>query len=265
MPPGRWPAPAASNAAAIVARFPAEDGATRNALAAQLLKLGEPGLTAVTSMLTPPETGGDTPARWALNAVAVYASRAGAETQRALTERAFVAAFTSATDVEVRTFLLRQLRTVGREAAVKAAAPFLVDPDLSEPATQLMLQVRGLSARTAIAAAFAKAPPDKPAIQATLAKAAGEMKAAEAHDALVTLTKAADPGLRRPAFNALARLGSVRCVRRVCRRRENGRLPLRPGEYDGRRARVREAARRAGPGGLVAEAVPRRDGRDRRR
>jgi hypothetical protein len=203
---------APTGAAAIVAQFPAESGAKRDEFAAQILKLGEPGIAAITATLVPPDTGGDTPARWALNAVAVYASRAGAaaEPQRALAERAFVAAFTRATDVEVRTFLLRQLRIVGREAAVKAATPFLTDADLSEPATQLMLQVRSLSAKAAVAAALAKTPQDKPAILATLAKAAGELKAAESHDALVTISKSPDPRLRRPAFNALARLGSPR-------------------------------------------------------
>ncbi len=62
-----------------------------------------------------PAAGNDTAARFALNAVAVYASQFGGEPQRALAERALIGALASASDVEVRTFLLSQLQLVGRE------------------------------------------------------------------------------------------------------------------------------------------------------
>ena len=122
----------------ILAQFPGDSSAKRDKLAADILALGEPGIAEFAKKLVPAGTGNDTAVRFALNAVAVYASQAG-EPKRALAERAFCAALGSASDTEVRTFLLSQLRPVGRDAAVKAASPLLADAALVEPATQLML------------------------------------------------------------------------------------------------------------------------------
>ena len=135
----------------ILAQFPANGSADRDKLADQMLGLGEAGLAEFAKQLVPAGAGNDTAVRFALNAVAAYASKS-AEPKRALAERAFVAALGTATDVEVRTFVLRQLRLVGRDAAVKAATPLLADDNLVEPATQLMLTVKGLPARAALAA-----------------------------------------------------------------------------------------------------------------
>jgi len=105
----------------LLAQFPADSPASRDKLADQVLGLGEPGLAEFTKQLAPAGTGNDTAVRFALNAVAAFASKAP-EPKRALAERSLITALGGASDVEVRTFLLSQLRLVGREPAVKAAA-----------------------------------------------------------------------------------------------------------------------------------------------
>ena len=92
--------PAAQQAADLLAQFPADSGAERDRLAAGLVALGEPGLAELTRQLVPMGTGNDIAVRWALNAVAVYASRT--ETNRTLAEAAFVKALAAATAAEVR-------------------------------------------------------------------------------------------------------------------------------------------------------------------
>ena len=197
----------ATQVADILALFPAGSGADRDKLADQVLALGEPGIAEFTRRLAPAGSGSDTAVRYALNAVAVHAARSGNEPKRAVAERALVAALGAATDVEVKTFLLSQLRVVGRDAAAKAASGLLADADMVEPATQLLLTVKGPIARTALAAAVDKA--QGPA-RITIVKAVGEMGAVEANAKLLAFAADPDPAMRRPALAALARLASPR-------------------------------------------------------
>jgi HEAT repeat protein len=188
----------------ILAQFPADGSAARDKLADQILGLGEPGIAEFAKRLAPAGEGNDTAVRFALNAVVARASQS-TEINRALAERAFVAALGAASDVEVKTFILRQLRYVGRDGAVKAAAPLLADENLVEPATQLMLAVKGLAARTALAGALPKA---KGPAQITIVKALGELNAAEANARLLPFAKDPNPMMRRAALAALAHIAS---------------------------------------------------------
>jgi 3-keto-disaccharide hydrolase/HEAT repeats len=191
----------------ILARFPASGFAERDRLADEMLALGEPGIAEFTRRLVPLGSGNDTAVRFALNAMATCASQAGAEPKRALAERALANALGPASDPEVRTFLLSQLRLVGRAVAVKAASPYLLDPALVEPATQLMLTVKSPAARAALVAALGKA---KGPGQITIVKALGQLKAVEALDRLSIFAKDPDPAMRRPALAALASVASPR-------------------------------------------------------
>ncbi len=190
----------------ILAQFPGDSSAKRDTLAADMLALGEPGLAEFAKKLVPAGTGNDTAVRFALNAASVYASQAG-EPKRALAERALCAALAGASDTEVRTFLLSQLRPVGRDTAVKAAAPLLGEPAMVEPATQLLLTVNSPAARTALVAALGRAA--GPA-KLTIVKALGEMKAAEANDRILALAGDSDVVTRKTALAALAHIASAK-------------------------------------------------------
>ena len=197
--------PPAAKAGDILAQFPAGSVAERDALAGAMLASGEPGLASLTRQLVPAGSGNDTAVRFALNAMAIYASQFGAEPRRALAERALVKALAAASDPEVRTFLLSQLRLVGRDAAAKAAAPYLFDTALVEPATQLMLSVRTPSAQKALLAALTKTTGES---QITIVKALGELKVAQANGRLLKFAKDPNPAMRRPALAALASIAS---------------------------------------------------------
>jgi HEAT repeat protein len=188
----------------ILAQFPAGAPADRDKLADQVLSLGEPGIMAVVKQLVPSGTGNDTAPRLAVNAVAVFASK-GPETKRAPAERALASAVGAATDVEVRTFLLSQLALVGRGTAVKAAAPLLADGRMVEPATQLMLTVRNWGAGAALLAGLDRA---QGTGRITIVKGLGELSVAEANPRLLALADDSDPGMRRAALAALARIAS---------------------------------------------------------
>jgi hypothetical protein len=194
----------ATKVADTLAQFPAGSPADRDKLADQAIGLGEPGLAAIVKQIVPAAAGTDTAARFALNAVAVYASRS-AEPKRALAERALVEGLNASPDVEVRTFLLSQLGIVGREAAVKAATPLLADAPLVEPATQLMLKVKSPAAGAALLAAVDKA--TGPA-RVTLVKALGNLGVSGAAPKLAAFADTPDAALRRAALAGLARIAS---------------------------------------------------------
>jgi HEAT repeat protein len=195
----------ATKVADILAQFPANGAAHRDRLADDMLGLGESGIAEFTRQLVPAGSGNDTAVRFALNCMAVYASEFGSEPKRTMAEKALIAGLTAATDPEVKTFLLSQLRLVGREEAVKAAAPYLLDTALFEPATQLMLTVRSAGARQQLLAALGKA---KDANQVTIVKALGELKVEEANSAILPLASASGLPLRKVALAALAQIAS---------------------------------------------------------
>jgi HEAT repeat protein len=187
-----------------LAQFPAASPARRDALAGQILDLGEPGLAAVAKQLVAPGAGNDTAARFALNAVAVVASK-GPEPQRALAERAFIDAAGTATDADVRTFLLGQLGLVGRDAAVRAAAPLLADDRMVEPAAQLMLAIGSPAAGAALLDGLDGATGRG---RVTVVRALGQLGVAAANPRLLALADDGDPDLRRAALAGLAQIAS---------------------------------------------------------
>lgn len=188
----------------VLAKFPAGSPAERDKLAEELLGLGDEGLRAVVKQLEPAGSGKDTAVRFALNAVAAYASKA-LEPKRLLAERCFASAVGTVTDVEVRTFLLSQLRFVGRDVAVKAAIPLFADEKMVEPATQLMLTVRTPAATAALLTALdgARGP-----ARVTIVKALGELNASVANARLLKLAGESDASLVRAVLGALSRIAS---------------------------------------------------------
>jgi len=198
----------------ILAQFPADNSVLRDRLARDILNLGEEGMAGIARQLTPAGAGNNTGVRFALNCVAVYASRFGAEPDRELTEKALINALSAASDPEVKTFLLSQLRLVGRAAAVRAAEPFLLDATLSEPAVQLLLSVRDASARQALITALGKA---KDTPQVTIVKALGELEAEGANGSLLPLANAPSLPLRKAALAALASIASPKSLSTLTR------------------------------------------------
>jgi HEAT repeat protein len=185
----------------ILAQFPGSGTVHRDRLADEILGLGEAGIAEIARQLIPAGTGNDTAVRFALNSVAVFASQFGSEPKRELAEKALIGALSTASDPEVKTFLLSQLRLVGRDAAVAAAAPYLLDATLAEPAAQFMLSAASAAARQALLSALGQA---KDAPQVTIVKALGELKAAGAQRAILPFATAPGLPLRKAALAALA-------------------------------------------------------------
>ena len=189
---------------ALLGRFPAANGADRDALAAEILKLGPAAVTEVCGRVLPPGGGDDSAARFALNGVAVYAARSGAERDRLLAVRAILDAARKAADKDVKAFLISQVQLAGGAEAVKPLAAYLTDERLAEPAAQALLAIRAPGTEAAFLKALDAAPGP---VRVTIVKALGDLRGREAVRKLVPLASSPDDRLRQTVLFALANIG----------------------------------------------------------
>ena len=198
-------ADAASAAAGLIAKMPAKSPTEEKQLCAELFELGPAGIGGMCRMLVAPGKGDDTKARYALSALAAYVTRAGAQSERQVVADGVVQALASASDKQVKAFLIRQLQGVGTEAHVRALRTYLSDESLYEPATQAMLAIGG----PGLNALFREALPTAgDANRITLLNALARCGTHADRDAIRTYAASTDVETRLAALHALARVGA---------------------------------------------------------
>ena len=182
---------------AVLLRFPSVSGPDRDAASAALLALGEPGVLEVCRRLAPAGTVDDSHVRYALHGAAVYAARAGAESERA----AYAAALLKALDIhpqsEAKAFLISQIQWLAKDDAVPALAAYLSDPVLADPASRALATIGGAGAEKALLAALTKT---AGAASIPVIQALGSLRSRPASPELLTLLRSSDPALREAAF-----------------------------------------------------------------
>jgi HEAT repeat protein len=193
-----------SRVTGLLARFPAVDSAGRDSLCGELISLGPKAVEDVCGRVLPPGAGDDSAARFAINGLAVYVTRAGAEKERLL----FVGALLRATELvaskDVKAFLISQVQWAGGKESVKPLAKYLTDEALAEPAAQALLAGQRPEAAAAFMKALDSAPP---AAKVTIIKALGEMRSRDAVKKLLPFAENPDEKLRQTALFALANIG----------------------------------------------------------
>jgi HEAT repeat protein len=189
---------------AILERFPAETAAARDGLCAEVLVLGEAAVAEICGRLLAPGAGDDSRARFAVNGLAVYATRPNAEPERALFARALLASLAGKPDKQVVAFLLSQLQVAGKAESARPLAGYLLDETLAGPAAAALIAIGGPEANHVFLKALDRAPGKA---RSTVAKALGEVRSREAVKKLLALAESADEGLRRTALFALANIG----------------------------------------------------------
>ena len=190
--------------ASIVERYPAEAATQRDALCAEILKLGPNAVAEICARVAPPGKGDDSKARFAVSGLAVYATRPGAEGERVLLARALLEALGRAGDGQVAAFFLSQVQLVGRRESVRPLEKYLVDDTLAGPATAALLAIGGPEATKALLAAIDRAPRSA---RLVLVQALGEARSRQAVKKILPLADGADDALRQAALFALANVG----------------------------------------------------------
>ena len=188
----------------ILERFPGDTAAGRDALCAEIFKLGPEAVAETCARLLPPGAGNDAKARFAVNGLAVRVTRPGAEAERTLFIRAVLAALAGNPAKEVAAFLLSQVQLAGKTESVKPLAKYLTDETLAGPAAAALQTIGGPAAARTLLKSLDAAPRSA---RLTLINALGGMRSREAMKKLLVLAESGDEGLRRAALFALANIG----------------------------------------------------------
>ncbi|MGZ7065762.1 MAG: family 16 glycoside hydrolase, partial [Candidatus Aminicenantales bacterium] len=207
---GEEPAGLIAKVTDILGRYPAQTVAEKDALSAEILKLGVGAVVDICGRVLPPGGGDDGPARFALNGLAVYVTRPGAEKERLLYVQALLDAIKKASDKDVRAFFMSQIQLAGAKESVKPLAVYLMDEKLADPAARAILA----AGRTEGVAVFLKAlDAAPPAAKVTIIKALGETRSRAAVEKILPYAESPDGKLRQAALFALADIGDPRAGR----------------------------------------------------
>jgi len=111
----------------LLAQLPARDAKQLQGNMLEIDQLGKDGLTKLIAGLSAPGKGNDATLEYAIGGYSAYVSQAGKSDQRGQAVLAYCTALNSATDKQVKSFLISQLELVGKDDAVSYLQSFLND------------------------------------------------------------------------------------------------------------------------------------------
>ncbi|MEI6140706.1 MAG: DUF1080 domain-containing protein [Mariniphaga sp.] len=189
----------------FLAQMPANNLNQRDKLMEELISFGDEGFQKIAERMVPSGKGDNTAIAFALNGLSRYASQPGKEDKRAYAEKCFVKALEKATDIEVKSFFMRQLQLVGKDVAVKAVAPYLTQNHLGEPAVFVLSFINNELAKAELAKAL---PGAKDISQIAITKALGELKVAAANKEILKNLATENANLKKVTLAALANIAA---------------------------------------------------------
>jgi len=190
----------------LLAQMPSNNLQQRDKLAEELISLGAAGFQQLADQITPSGKGDNTAAVFAINGLTRYASQPGKETQRAYTETCFIQALEKAKETEVKAFFLRQLKLIGSDKAVVAAAPYLNSNDLCEPASFVLTSVNSEAAKNELLKVLPKA--DGKCL-ITITRALGELQVKTANSEILKNISSDNLNLKKASLAAVASIAAA--------------------------------------------------------
>ncbi len=188
----------------IVAKFPAQTTAAKDALATELIALGPEGIMRLCRMLAPPGDADDSKVRYAINGLATYVASPHLEGQRKIFIRALTRALEQEESPEIRAFLISQVELCGKNESVKLLKKYLLDPKLSAPTVRSLVTIGTPAAEAAILKALNHA---SNANRLSLINALGDLRSRAATKKILPFASSNDAGIRQAALYALANTG----------------------------------------------------------
>jgi len=188
----------------IVAKFPGQTTAAKDALTAELIALGSGGIMRLCRMLAPPGAADDSKVRYAVNGLATYVAPPRLEDQRKMFVRALARACEQEGSPDVQAFLISQVELCGKDESVKPLKKYLLDPKLCAPATRALVIIGTPAAEAAILKALG---PASKANKLSLINALGELRSRKATKKILLYASSADADIRQAALYALANTG----------------------------------------------------------
>ncbi|SDM19378.1 HEAT repeat [Kriegella aquimaris] len=134
----------------ILAQLPTNDLKHSDRLMEEIIGLGTEGILQFSDKLVPLGSGNDTPARYAIESVAIYSGGKTPTITGGVVEEALLKALEKASDKEVKTFLIRRLMHCGSNASVTPLSNYLSDEQLYKPAIATLTNIGTSEAAKAI-------------------------------------------------------------------------------------------------------------------
>ncbi len=197
---------ATSRVQRLLAKLSTEDRDESWKVCRKLLNTGPEGIREICGMLVPMGGGDDASARFALNGISSCVMQPKAkEKQRLLFARALIRALEEQSHREVQAYLLYHLRFVAKDESVEAAAKYLGDESLCEPAVAVLQTVATPAAIDVLTRALASAEGKN---RVAMILALGDLRAAGSLPVFAADASSADQALRDAALFSAANIGS---------------------------------------------------------
>lgn len=188
----------------LIGRMPVNTAAEKEAIIAGLLKLGEAGVRELCGRIKGQDEPLDGKVCAALFGLEHGACRKGNEKMRRIVAKVFCETLQSDATIAAKSYLLMELRTLGREESVKAVGGLLTVKDLCEPAAQTLVSIGTDQAAAALRAAV---PEVMGSQRVTIISSLGRMRDGKAVKLLLDDADHNNSGVRHAALFALAEIG----------------------------------------------------------
>lgn len=202
MPTGRTKATIVADA---LAQLPADTQQKYDQIIADLVSTGEEGLLDLIGRMNPPGNKSNETVEYAISGWTHFV--ANDAVKREFAANAFGKALNKQLHKEVKAFVIRQLRTIGKDSDVDVLSGFLTDEQLSSPASLALVSIGTEKAGAALLKAL-KTTNSEPIIL-NLANAIGQTHYVAAEPELLNLLeKSNSEKLQKVLLNALAQIGT---------------------------------------------------------
>ena len=189
----------------ILAQLPTTNLKQSDNLSQQIINLGDIGITQFTDLLVPLGTGNDTQARFAIESLAIYSGRPGHDSDRALVEKSILKAIKTASDNEVKMFLVRRLIYCGSDASLNLLGQLI--PNIALTSASIGV-IRAIGTDKAGRTLLNNIANSNPIIQQQVVQAIGAIPYKQAVPALNDLTNSSNASVKSSALYALARIAT---------------------------------------------------------
>jgi len=205
----------------LLSRMPVKDSVEARWAYTSLLGLGDQDIVRLCSMLDAPKQTDRVQAEYALQGLAMFVTRYGAEAERLKFVGALGKALERQHPVEAASFLIERLQVAGRKESVPVLSRFLSDEKLCEVATRALVAMR------ADATLLEALPRASHSARVNAINALGELRSRAAVGALLGESASDDPAIRSAARAALASTGDLRADSALTKAMEGGTEPER--------------------------------------
>lgn len=186
-----------------LALLPATDNQQAARVFQDLINLGDEGLSLVTDGVQPNGVAEGIPSRYAVSLLTHYATT---QEQKSKIEKAYLAALKKATNTEIKSYFMDNLKVVGSNESVAVLKEYIGDKESYDPAISTLVRIGSDDASKALMNAL----PNQPAsAQVRLIKALGELNYQPAVASITAFASSENPLLKKQALWTIALLADA--------------------------------------------------------